>query len=75
MSQNSAEFDHRYNLWREFNSIGSMTWSIYHRRIKIDFYFNDENIDVEVMPYILNKTISETSRLLNNDWKPNFRVD
>ena len=41
-------------------------------QIFIEFYFNDENIDVEVMSYILNKTIRETHRLLNQGWKPNF---
>ena len=49
-----------------------MIWSIHPSKIVIEYYFNDGNIDVEVMPYILNKTIREMPRLLNQGWKPNF---
>ena len=74
MSQNPPEFDLCYNFWRKFDIIGSMTWDIVLDKIVIEFYFNDENMAVEIMPYILNKTIRETPRLLANGWKPNFRM-
>ena len=71
---NSAEFDLCYNFWHQFYILGSMTWNIRHNKITITSYFNDENVDIEVMSYMLNKTVRETPRLLENGWQPNFKM-
>ena len=71
---NSAEFDLCYNFWRQFDILGSMTWDIRHNKITINFYVNDENVDIEVMSYMLSETVRETPRLLENGWQPNFKM-
>ena len=54
---NSAKFQFWYDFWYEFDVLGSRTWDISKNQIKIIFYYNDENVDVEVMPYNLKKTV------------------
>ena len=47
----SSKFVLCYELFKKFDCIGSCTWSIERRKI---FYFNDENIDLEIMKYWLS---------------------
>ena len=47
---NSAEFQLCYDFWFEFDFLGSMTWDIRNGQITITFYYNNENVDVEIMP-------------------------
>ena len=65
---NSPEFTFCYDFWFEFDILGSMTWDISPNTITITFYYNNENVDVEMMPYRLNKTVQNTRSLLRNGW-------
>ena len=65
---NSPEFQLCYNFWYEFDILGSMNWDISENKVKMFFYYNDENVEVEVMPYKLNKTITATPALLQHGW-------
>ena len=48
---NSPEFLLCYVFWFEFDILGSMTWDIHPGEIEIIFYYNDEKVDVKIMPY------------------------
>ena len=48
---NSPEFNLCYEFWCEFDILGSMTWDIRPKEIEITSYYNDEKVDVEIMPY------------------------
>ena len=71
---NSPEFQLCYDFWFEFDILGLMTWDISNNEIKIVFYYNDENVDVEIMPYRLNKTVGNRPALLPRGWRPNFKM-
>ena len=71
---NSPEFHLCYSFWQEFDILGSMTWNIQPRIIEMTFYYNDENVDVEIMPYRLNLNVKDSPRLLANGWRPNVKM-
>ena len=71
---NSPEFQLCYDFWFEFDLLGLMTWDILDNQIKTAFYYNDENVDIEIMPYRLNKTVAAMPALLRRDWHPNFEI-
>ena len=45
----SPEFELCYEFFMKFDCLGSCTWSIQPRKIAILLYFNNENIDIELM--------------------------
>ena len=45
----SPEFEICCKLSMKFDCLGSFTWSIQPRKIVILFYFNDENIDIQLL--------------------------
>ena len=63
---NSPVFQLCYDFWYEYDILGSV--------MTILGYFNDENVDVEVMSYILNKKIAATPALRQRGWQPNFKL-
>ena len=67
-----AEVELCFSFREKFDSLGLITWLVIPNKITIEFYFNDENIDVDIMPYILNKTVEESPRILGNGWQPNL---
>ena len=42
-------------FWAEADKNGSMTWNVTRDKISILYYFNDENIDLEKMLFLLNE--------------------
>ena len=69
-----AEFDLCNEICQKFDSLGLMTWLNFYNKIAIEFYFDDENIGIDIMPYILNKMVENSPRLLENGWEPNFKM-
>ena len=70
----SAEFELCLNCCQKVGFLGLITWLNSSSKIVIEFYFDEENIDMDIMPYILNKMVENSPRLLENGWKPNFKM-
>ena len=70
---NSPEFGLCYEFFRHFDVLGWCTWHIFPHKIVILFYFNDENIDVDIMVHWLNLEVSK-GRMLNSGWKTDFKI-
>ena len=70
----SAEVELCFSFWEKFDSLGLITWVVIPNKITIEFYFDHENIDVDIMPYVLNKMVEISPRLLEIGWKPNFKI-
>ena len=43
----STELNFLVKSCRSIDENGSMIWSVYHSKLSILYYFNDENIDLE----------------------------
>ena len=71
---NSPEFSLCYNVWFVFDILGSMTWNIQPGKVEITLYYNDKNLDVEIMPYRLNLMVKDSKGMLAEGWQPNFRI-
>ena len=56
------------NVWTKADKNGSMTWNITRDKISILYYFNDENIDLGKMLFLLNE-FAKTYGLDSQGWK------
>ena len=45
----TPEFELCFEFYSKFDDLGSMTWDISRRKIVVLFYFNDENVVIEIM--------------------------
>ena len=48
-------FNFLVNFWIEADGSGSITWNVTRDKISILHYFNDENINLEKMLFLLNE--------------------
>ena len=69
-----AEIELCFTFWGKFDFLGLITWNIIPDKITIQFYFDDENINLEMMLYVLNELVKDTERLLESGWKPDFKL-
>ena len=61
-------FNFLVSFWTELDENGSMTWNVMCDKISILYYFNDENIDLEKMLFLL-KEFAKTYGLNSQGWK------
>ena len=61
------------HFWNEADENGSMNWNVTRDKISILYYFNDENIDLEKMLFLLNE-FAKTYGLNSQGWKLPFTV-
>ena len=64
-------FNFLVDLWAEADENGSMTWNVTRDKISILYYFNDENIDLEKILFLLNE-FAKTYGLDSQGWKLSF---
>ena len=48
-------FNLSVNVWTEVDENGSMIWNVTCDKISILYYFDDENIDLEKMLFVLHE--------------------
>ena len=69
----STELNFLAETWRSIDENGSMIWCVYHNKLSILYYFNDENIDLEK----LLKCFTDNACEFNIDrmgWKLPFKI-
>ena len=64
-------FNFLVDFWAEADENGSMTWNVTRDKISILYYFNDENIDLEKILFLLNE-FAKTYGLDSQGWKLPF---
>ena len=64
-------FNFLVNFWAEADENGSMAWNVMRDKISILYYFNDKNIDLEKMLFLLDK-FAKTYGLNSRGWKLPF---
>ena len=71
---NSAEIELCFSLGENFDFLGLITWFIVSNKITVAFCFDDENIDIYIMPYVLDEMVENSPQLLENGWQPDFKM-
>ena len=74
MSQFHTEERFCLGFLRAYCPVADIDWNITRNKISINFYFNGENVNVEILTDILNEVVRRSDILLNNGWTPNFSM-
>ena len=61
-----------YKFWKRFDKRGLVCWDITPEKITIEFCFDDENVNIEHMPCILNAMVEYSPSLLLKGWNLKF---
>ena len=57
---NSAKIELFFSFREKFDFLGLITWFIVSNKIAIEFCFDDENINIDIMPYVSNKMVENS---------------
>ena len=57
---NSAKIELFFSFREKFDFLGLITWFIVSNKIAIEFCFDDENINIDIMPYVSNKMVDNS---------------